>query len=337
MRIVVSIGNFRVQQVYFYINPAYNKIVTISLLRDNEKDPRIANRMSLLRFRKFKHIYLGILAAVCASIAAFVIHLFISLPDVSNLKTHNPKMTSLMEMRKIQAEKEGTEFKVSQRWVSFENIPQLLKDTVRISEDFSFYWHKGIDYQELRESIKKNINEKSFARGGSTITQQLAKNLYLSTKKSLIRKIKEFLIAKRLEKALTKDRIFELYLNVIELGQGVFGVQAASLHYFGLTVNDLTLEQIVRLAAILPRPLRTDPRGYSPWLLWRCSFLLEKLRLYDCITEERYQETVRMFKDPKSYSYLNESTGPAIEWSANFFHKSAEIRARQVSFNGVLC
>jgi monofunctional biosynthetic peptidoglycan transglycosylase len=158
--------------------------------------------------------------------------------------------------------------------------------------------------------------------GGSTITQQLAKNLYLSTKKSLIRKIKEFLIAKRLEKALTKDRIFELYLNVIELGQGVFGVQAASQHYFGCTVSDLSLDEIVRLASILPRPLRIDPRGNSPWLLWRCRFLLQKLRLYECITEERYLETIRMFDDPTPYSYLSESTGSAIEWFTSFFHKS---------------
>jgi monofunctional biosynthetic peptidoglycan transglycosylase len=265
-------------------------------------------------------------------IAALVIDLFVSLPDVSNLKKHNPKMTSLMKIRKLQTEKQGSELDVNQSWVSFENIPHLLKDTVRIAEDFSFYWHKGIDYQELKESIKKNLKEKSFSRGGSTITQQLAKNLYLSPKKSLIRKIKELLIAKRLEKALTKDRIFELYLNVIELGQGIFGVQAASLHYFGCTVNDLTLDQIVRLAAILPRPLKTDPRGNSPWLLWRCSYLLEKLRLYGCITEEHYQETIRIFEDPKPYSYFNGSTGSSIEWFTNFFHKSATVRTKQVSF-----
>ncbi len=256
--------------------------------------------MSPLRFLKFKKICLGILMTVFVAIAAFVIHLFISLPDVSKLRTKNPETTSLIQIRKKLAEKEGTELKVSRIWVSFESIPQLLKDTVRISEDFSFYWHEGIDYEELKESIKKNIKEKRFARGGSTITQQLAKNLYLSTKKSLIRKIKEFLIARRLEKSLTKDRIFELYLNVIELGQGVFGVQAASLHYFGCTVSELTLDEIVRLAAILPRPLRTDPRGNSPWLQWRCSFLLQKLRLYDYITEESYQETLRMFDDPAS-------------------------------------
>jgi monofunctional biosynthetic peptidoglycan transglycosylase len=254
--------------------------------------------MSFLRFIRFKKIFLAVSIVVLAAIAAFVIHIFLSLPDVSDLKTHNPETTSLMELRKQLAEKQGTEFKVIQNWVSFENIPQLLKETVRIAEDFSFYWHKGIDYEELRKSIKKNIREKKFARGGSTITQQLAKNLYLSTKKSLIRKIKEILIAKRLEKNLTKDRIFELYLNVIEMGQGVFGVQSASFHYFGYAVSELTLDKIVRLVAILPRPLRSDPRGSSPWLRWRCGFLLQKLRAYDYITEESYQETIRMFDDP---------------------------------------
>lgn len=254
--------------------------------------------MSLLRFIKFKKILLAVFIVVLVAIASSVIHIFLTLPDVSELKTHNPDTTSLMEIRKQMAEKEGIDFKVNQSWVSFENIPQVLKDTVRVAEDFSFYWHKGIDYEELRESIKKNLKEKKFARGGSTITQQLAKNLFLSTKKSLVRKIKELLIAKRLEKNLTKNRIFELYLNVIELGQGIFGVQAASLHYFGCTVGELTLDEIVRLVAILPRPLRSDPRGNSPWLRWRCGFLLQKLRDYEYITEESYRETIGMFDDP---------------------------------------
>lgn len=276
----------------------YNNSDSASLFSYNEKDVRNVYRMSRLRFLKFKNIVLGILIALFVAATVYIVQLFISLPDVSGLKSHNPKTTSLMEMRKRLAAREGIEFKVNQEWVSFKNIPQLLKDTVRIAEDFSFYWHKGIDYEELKESIKKNIKEKRFARGGSTITQQLAKNLYLSNKKSITRKIKEFFIAKRLEKALPKDRIFELYLNVIELGPGIFGVETASLRYFGCTVSELTLGEIVRLVAILPRPLRTDPRGHNSWLRWRCNFLLQKLRIYEYITEESYQETIRMFDDP---------------------------------------
>ena len=188
-------------------------------------------------------------------------------------------------------------FAIKQQWAPFAQIPQLLKDTVRIAEDAGFYWHKGVDFEELKEAIKKNIQEKKFARGASTITQQLAKNLYLSPKKSLVRKIKEYLIARKLEKALSKDRIFELYLNVIELGPGVFGIQAASRYYFGCSVDGLTVEAIVRLVAILPRPLSIDPRGDSPWLNWRCRWLLHKLQLYGYITEETYRENVILFEE----------------------------------------
>jgi monofunctional biosynthetic peptidoglycan transglycosylase len=202
-----------------------------------------------------------------------------------------------MAMRIRHAEKEGAEYAIRQQWVTFAQIPQLLKDTVRIAEDAGFYWHRGIDFDELREAIKKNIQEKRFSRGGSTITQQLAKNLYLSTKKSLIRKLKEYLIARKLEKALSKDRIFELYLNVIELGPGVFGIQAASQYYYGYSVDKLTLEEIVRLVAVLPRPLSTDPRGDSQWLKWRCRWLLHKLQLYEYITEKTYQENVIIFDE----------------------------------------
>jgi len=251
--------------------------------------------MSIWHLFKKKDLWLWISTAALVFIVSFVAYIFLSLPDVSDLKSQNPKKTALMGMRLRQAEKQGTAFVIEQNWVSFESIPQLLKDTVRIAEDAGFYWHKGIDIEELKEAIKKNIQEKKFARGGSTITQQLAKNLYLSTKKSPIRKLKEYLIARKLEKTLSKDRIFELYLNVIELGPGIFGVQAAAFRYFGKPVGILTLEEMVRLVAILPRPLITDPRGDSPWLKWRCRWLLHKLQLYEYISGETYQEVVKLF------------------------------------------
>lgn len=243
-------------------------------------------------------MWLWTFTVVLVSFASFMTYILLSLPDVSDLKTHNPKMTALMEMRIEQAEEKGTEFEAKQIWVAFEHIPQLLKDTVRIAEDAAFYEHKGLDIEELKESIKKNIKERKFSRGGSTITQQLAKNLYLSTEKSLIRKIKEYFIARRMEKNLTKNKIFELYLNVIELGPGIFGIQAASLRYFGRPVHELTLEEIVRLTAVIPRPLRTHPRGASSWLQWRCRWILQKLRLYNYISEGSYQETVGIFNRP---------------------------------------
>ena len=235
------------------------------------------------------------LAIVCVSLFAFSIYIHLSLPDVRDLETINPRETSLMKMRIKQALLEGETLDIRQNWVSFERIPDLFKNAVRITEDSAFYWHKGIDFDELKESIKKNIREKRLARGGSTITQQLAKNLYLSTDKSFVRKIKEYWISRRLEKSLSKDRIFELYLNVIEFGSGIFGVQAASQHYFQRDVSELNVEQIIRLTAIIPRPLTTNPTGKSSWLEWKCLWILDKLKVYKYINEEKYEELYRAF------------------------------------------
>jgi monofunctional biosynthetic peptidoglycan transglycosylase len=253
--------------------------------------------MAIWRFFKKKSVLLWTAVAVFVFAAAFISHLFLTLPGVSGLKTNNPKRTALMETRSKQAEKEGSDYVIRQSWVPFEHIPQILKDTVRIAEDAGFYWHNGIDFEELKQAIKRNIQEKKFVRGGSTITQQLAKNLYLSPKKSLYRKFKEYLIARKLEKTLSKDRIFELYLNVIEFGPGLFGVDAASQFYFGCPVSELEIEGVVRLVAVLPRPLTTDPREDSPWLKWRCRWLLHKLQLYEYISQNTYQEIIDIFED----------------------------------------
>lgn len=253
--------------------------------------------MSFQRFFKSRRVWLWGFILVFAAIAAFSLALFFSLPDVSDLKVRNPETTALIKFRLKKARENGTELTVNHTWISFENIPQLLKDTVRIAEDASFYQHKGIDYYELKESIKKNLREKNFSRGGSTITQQLAKNLYLSTGKNIIRKIKEFFIAGRLEKNLTKSRIFEIYLNVIEFGPGIFGVQAAARYFFGHSVSELDLEEIVRLTAVIPQPLSTDPRKNNSWLRWRCRWLLHKLQLYKYISEEDFQGAIKLFEE----------------------------------------
>jgi monofunctional biosynthetic peptidoglycan transglycosylase len=251
-----------------------------------------------IQLSKRTKIWLCSLSIIFVIIFAFSLYLRASLPDVQGMKTSNPEKTSLMEMRLKEAHIRGDTLEIQQKWVSFKQIPVLFKHAVRITEDSSFYWHKGVDFEELKESIKKNIREKRLARGGSTITQQLAKNLYLSTEKSLVRKIKEYWIARRLEKSLSKDRIFELYLNMIEFGSGIFGVQAASQHYFGMDVSELNVEQIIRLTAIIPRPLAVDPTGESPWLEWKCRWILNKLKVYKYISEEKYNVLLKVFTPP---------------------------------------
>lgn len=229
-----------------------------------------------------------ILLGIFLSIGLFIAYFFLSLPDVSYLKSVNPRTTAMMEQRKQQAKEEGKTLHIKHKWVPFDAIPKLLKYSVRISEDDAFYQHDGIDYDELKEALKKNLSEGKKARGGSTITQQLAKNLFLSPKKSYYRKLTELFIAKRLESELSKNRIFCIYLNVIEFGSGIFGVEAAANTYFKKTVSQLTLVEIVRLTAVIPKPLRVTPLSNSRYMKWRTNLLLERLKRYNYISELEY-------------------------------------------------
>jgi monofunctional biosynthetic peptidoglycan transglycosylase len=237
---------------------------------------------------------IGIVILSVLVIAGF--YFYLSLPDVSGLKTKNPRTTALMVQRYREAKKTDQKFRIRQQWIDFEAIPKLLRETVRITEDASFYQHKGLDFAELKEALKKNWKKGEYVRGASTITQQLAKNLYLSTDKSVIRKIKELLIAISLERHLSKDRIFTLYLNVIEWGPGVFGVQAASQNYFHKTVDQLNLEEMVRLVAVIPQPLKINPTENDDWLKWKARWILDALRRYAYIDQIQYQATYDRFQ-----------------------------------------
>ena len=236
------------------------------------------------------------LSALTVLLLIYVLWFYISLPNVSYLEKENPKTTALMELRKAQAEEKNIKYTMYQTWVHFQDIPDLLKKAIRITEDSSFYEHKGIDWVELQESIIRNWEEGKFARGGSTISQQLVKNLYLSTEKSLFRKFRELFITYRLEEALSKNRIFHIYLNIIEFGPGVFGVQAASRYYFKKDVANLNLAEIVRLTAVIPRPLTIKASGESSWLKWKSRWILEKLVQYKYVTEEEYKAVIDEFR-----------------------------------------
>jgi len=240
----------------------------------------------------FKIVGIVVLSVVVVTVFYF----YLSLPDVSQFKTKDPRTTALMLQRYREAKKSDDKFRIRQQWIDFESIPKLLRETVRVTEDASFYQHGGIDFTELKEAIKRNWQKGEYVRGASTITQQLAKNLYLSTDKNIIRKIKELLIAWRLESALSKDRIFAIYLNVIEWGPGVFGVEAASQYYFGKTVSQLNLEEMVRLVAVIPQPLSVNPTENSDWLKWKVRWILDALRRYAYIDQIQYQTTYDRFQ-----------------------------------------
>ncbi len=167
-----------------------------------------------------------------------------TLPDVRPLRTSNPESTAFIDLRAREAHARGEQAKRIQRWIDYARISPNLKRAVLVTEDSAFWKHEGIDFDQLKESMEVNIERMEFARGGSTITQQLAKNLYLSPSKNPIRKVREFLIARRLEAELSKQRILELYLNVIEWGDGIYGAEAAARTYFHKSAADLVCVRV---------------------------------------------------------------------------------------------
>jgi len=243
-----------------------------------------------------KSVGFAITLGLVSVLFVIILFFFWNLPDVSDLKTKNPMSTALMVQRYREARNSDQKFRLRQQWVELERIPKLLKDTVRVTEDAAFYQHKGVDFAELKIALKKSWEEGKLVRGASTITQQLAKNLYLSNEKSVLRKIKEYFIARRLEKTLTKSRIFHLYLNVIEFGPGIFGVQAASQYYFQKEVDQLVLEEIVRLTAVIPKPLIENPTGKSRWLKWKARWILDTLKKNNYISPKEYQLVITTFQ-----------------------------------------
>ena len=162
-------------------------------------------------------------------------------------------------------------------WVPLSRISPYLQKAVIVAEDASFYRHRGFDWPGIRDAATRNWDRGELRRGGSTITQQLAKNLYLSPEKNFVRKLHEALITRALEDRLSKRRILELYLNVVEWGHGIYGAEAAARHHFGKAALDLTPAEAALLAGILPSPRRYDPLRVTPYLIKRQEQILRRM------------------------------------------------------------
>ena len=199
---------------------------------------------------------------------------WLTFPDIPALSKVNPTTTALIEARIADARRQDRPFTPRWTWMSLSRISPHLQKAVIVAEDASFFQHEGFDWGGIQEATVRNIKSGTLARGGSTITQQLAKNLYLSSEKNLLRKVREALIARSMEQHLTKKRILEIYLNVAEWGQGVYGAEAAAQHHFGKPAAKLTAEEAALLAAILPSPRRHDPLKVTPYLAYRRAHIL---------------------------------------------------------------
>lgn len=182
-------------------------------------------------------------------------------PDVGKLAEEHPDKTAFMRYRERQWAKEGRDMEITRKWVPLRKVSPYVIKAVLIGEDDKFWHHEGFDYAAMEQAMKRDLKERKLAAGGSTISQQLAKNLYLSPSKNPLRKVKEAIYTWRIEKTLTKRRIMELYLNSAEWGDGIFGIEAASRHYYGKHASNLTPKQAARLAAVLPNPIVYDPTG----------------------------------------------------------------------------
>ena len=199
-------------------------------------------------------------AAILIAAALFLnIAVYLVWPDVPRLQKEQPGKTSFMAYREGQWKREGVKKKIKQQWVSLNRISPYAVKAVIIAEDDKFWAHEGFDFEAIQKAVEKDLKKKQLKVGGSTISQQLAKNLYLTPSKNPIRKIKEAVLTWRLERNLSKRRIIELYLNVAEWGDSIFGIEAASLHYFGKNASALTAREAARLAVVLPSPLRYHP------------------------------------------------------------------------------
>lgn len=231
--------------------------------------------------RKAKSVAKRILKALVAIAAVgfgYIAYLYLSLPDVRWLATTNPTTTAFMELRVREAADAGrSKFQIRHRWVPYNQISANLRRAVIVTEDAAFYDHDGIDLAELKASFEKNWEEGQLLRGGSTITQQLAKNLYLSPTRNPMRKVEELMIARRLEAALTKRRIFEIYLNMIEWGDGIFGCEAAARAYFGGPCASLSVEQAALLAGAIINPRVHSPAKPTGRLLRRQQIIIRRM------------------------------------------------------------
>jgi monofunctional biosynthetic peptidoglycan transglycosylase len=212
-----------------------------------------------------------------AAVFGVVTWVWLTLPDVRVLRTTNPSETAFMQLRASEAAQAGGPARRLQRWVPLSRISPSLREAVRLAEDASFWQHDGLDYAEIRAAIETDWAERALVRGASTITQQLAKNLYLSPSKNPARKLEEVFITRRLEAELSKPRILELYLNLIEWGDGIWGAEAAAETYFHVSAAELSREQAALLAGAIVNPRVLNPARPNARLVQRQQTILRRM------------------------------------------------------------
>jgi len=227
-------------------------------------------------------------------------------PNIAALKNERPIPTAFMEYREDQWASDNRDMHLTQKWVSMNQISPNIIKAVLIGEDDGFWKHDGFDVKGMENAIERSIKKKTLA-GGSTISQQLSKNLYLSPSKNPVRKLKEAILTWRIEKTLSKRRILEIYLNVAEWGDGIFGIEAAARHYYHKSAKNLTAREASRLAAVLPNPIRYNPTGNQKYVKNRSRIIYKTMRRRGVI-QSIYKEVMTPSKE-ENLPMTTESNG----------------------------
>jgi monofunctional biosynthetic peptidoglycan transglycosylase len=208
---------------------------------------------------------------------AYIVWEALTWPPVAALARKKPETTAFIERWKSKQRAAGKSDATDWRWVSYPAISPHLKRAVLVSEDINFFTHHGFETAEIQTALRDAIDEQGAPRGASTITQQVAKNLWLSPSRNPVRKIKEAILTWQLERSLDKKRILEIYLDVAEFGPGIYGAEAASRRYFGKSSGELDEREAAQLAACLPNPRRWNPAGHSAVAVRRTERILGRM------------------------------------------------------------
>ena len=225
---------------------------------------------------RWRRIALRVIEVGTIVVALGALGLWCSVPNTGKLAEQNPTSTAFIDLRRDEAA--GKRFNLQWQWRPLGKISRYLRASVIYAEDYNFYRHDGVDWDAIEHAVEADWNKGAMAVGGSTITQQLAKNLYLSPRRSIFRKLREILIAYSLEAHLSKTRILELCLNVVEWGDGVFGAEAAARKWFGHSAQSLSPGEAARLAIALPNPIQRAPNVHTPELIKKAVRIIRMLR-----------------------------------------------------------
>lgn len=260
-------------------------------------------------FRKFLKYSAWSLLALCLSFLLYGSYVYWQTQNIEN-----PEQCMITQLYHVNLCPQNANY------IHYKDVPKHFFQALILSEDASFYSHKGFDWVEIKESFRRNIEEWRFARGGSTLTQQLAKNMYLSKEKSLSRKFKEFFIAKQIEKKLSKAQILEKYVNVVEFGNQIYGLSKASSHYFDKNPSQLSLLESIYLVSLLPSPVRLgqsfNNKKLSKNNIWRMEVILKRMYRTKKISDELFVYLQMQIEDnpwPFGYDVPQMMEGLTIE------------------------